>query len=337
VIDVVTPISDARKIAELDELAATDIREGGTEFELGLPSEYLDEEVAFRFRGVNLRGTFPNLTMKNYQDALGGDLADITVDRLRKDRVVAVFDANDRPDRVWSIRSALVGSLTSQGARYAINDNEWYRLDEQFKQAIDANFADVQEGWAVPPIPLRTIVDEGGGGSRYQSEESYNEETARRLGYVLLDGKLIAIPDIQRSDFEVCDLLDIAEKRLIHVKKSSRRSNVLSHFFKQGANSAQQLKNFPTAWDRTIDLVEANYGAEIAARLRRAADDRARRWKIEFHIADTPRQDGTFRIPFFSRITLRDEVLRMRAMEYDVALRFISQEPPRIRRRDREN
>ncbi len=336
VIDVVTPVTSSVEVTELDEVAATSIRERRGEFELGLPSEYLDEEVAFKFKGVNLRGSYPNLTMENYQAALGDDLEHLEVDRMRKDRVVAVFDDNDRPDRAWSIKSALVGSVAHRGGRYAINDNEWYRLDEAFKNTIDRNFDEVQERWDVAPTPLRTLVNEVGDDSRYQTEESYNRETADRLGYCLLDSNLVAIPDIQRSEFEVCDLLDIEGKRLIHVKKSSRRSNVLSHFFKQGGNSALQLKSFPTAWETTLGIVNAEYGAQRSAALQAALDDRARPWKIEFHIADTPRADGTFRIPFFSRITLRDEVQRLRAMEYGVGMRFIPMAVPAIARRPRE-
>lgn len=335
VIDVVTPVSSATEVAELDVMAVESIREHRGEFELGLPSEYLDEEVAFKFKGVNLRGSFPNLTMENYQTALGADLATLDVERLRKDRVVAVFDDNDRPDRGWSIRSALVGSIAHRGARYAINDNEWYRLDEAFKNSIDRSFDEMVEGWDTPPMPLRTIIEAAGGDSRYQTEESYNRETADRLNLCLLDAKLITIADVQRSQFEVCDLLDIQGKRLIHVKKSSRRSNVLSHFFKQGSNSALQLKSFATAWTETIDIVERDYGGERATALRAAIADRTRPWKIEFHIADTARADGEFRIPFFSRITLRDEAQRLRAMEYQVSLRFIPMTATAIEGRSR--
>lgn len=330
VIDVVSPVLNAAEISDLDQLAAKSIRERGGDFELGLPSEYLDEEVAFKFRGLNLRGSFPNLTIQNYQDALGSDLDALNVDRLRKDHVVAVFEADDRPNRAWTIRSALVGSISYRRGRYAINDGEWYRLDEAFKEMIDKSFDDIQKGWEKPPMPLRTIIDGDGSNRRYQTERSYNEETAKRLGFVLLDGALIQIPEIQRSEFEVCDLLDIDGKRLIHIKKSSRRSNVLSHFFKQGANSALQLKSFPTAWEETIKLVQKIGGRKVATSLREALQDRERPWTVEFQIADTPRRDGTFRIPFFSRITLRDEALRMRAMEYNVVLKFIPQEAPSI-------
>jgi uncharacterized protein (TIGR04141 family) len=48
-------------------------------------------------------------------------------------------------------------------------------------------------------------------------------------------------------------------------------------------------------------------------------------------IADAPRQTGEFNIPFFSKISLRDEAITLKAMEYDVALRFIGLEPDVVR------
>jgi uncharacterized protein (TIGR04141 family) len=47
-------------------------------------------------------------------------------------------------------------------------------------------------------------------------------------------------------------------------------------------------------------------------------------WSVEFHIVDAPRPDGTFAIPFFSRITLRDEARTLKGMTFGVALRFVS-------------
>jgi uncharacterized protein (TIGR04141 family) len=58
----------------------------------------------------------------------------------------------------------------------------------------------------------------------YQSEESYSAEIAKATGYLLMDQKLIQIEEIPGPAVEACDLLDIAGRRFIHVKKSSRQS-----------------------------------------------------------------------------------------------------------------
>jgi len=137
---------------------------------------------------------------------------------------------------------------------------------------------------------------------------------------------MVPVEGIERSSFEACDLLDIDGKRLIHVKKSSRRSNVLSHLFKQGANSAHNIKRFDSVKDAILDMVADSFDQESVQRLRTTFGDR-RKWVVEYWIADTPRQNGEFDIPFFSKVTLREETLRLNAMEFDVRIRFISQQP----------
>jgi hypothetical protein len=62
------------------------------------------------------------------------------------------------------------------------------------------------------------------------------------------------------------------------------------------------------------------YGATRAKDLDTALN---KRWTIEFQIADFPRPDGTNNIPFFSKLTLRDEARDIEAMEFKVSVRFI--------------
>lgn len=63
--------------------------------------------------------------------------------------------------------------------------------------------------------------------------------------------------------------------------------------------------------DATADKLNVNFGDTLAG------------WTVEFHIVDAPRADGTHKIPFFSRITLRDEARTLKAMELKVELKFI--------------
>ena len=216
--------------------------------------------------------------------------------------------------------------MTYQSGRYAINEGAWYRVDESFKLSIEETFQSSVQPWITSPPPLRKIYDQHGNGS-FQTEASYNSELAQHFGFILLDQMLIEIPGLQRSGFEACDLLDIQGKRLIHVKKSSRRSSVLSHFFKQGGNSAQQLKRFPAAWDALFNAIARQYGQSLAQSVLDLDRQDLRRWTVEFWIADSPRVNGEHNIPFFSKISFRDEASSLLAMNYDVSVKFIALEP----------
>ena len=101
----------------------------------------------------------------------------------------------------------------------------------------------------------------------------------------------------------------------------------MSHLFKQGSNAAQNFKRFPGAWAEFARTAEQKYGAVGARRLVDAQEQTEGGWTVEFWIADAPRVGGEYNIPFFSKISLRDEVSSLVAMGYDVVIRFIGLEP----------
>jgi uncharacterized protein (TIGR04141 family) len=61
-----------------------------------------------------------------------------------------------------------------------------------------------------------------------------------------------------------------------------------------------------------------------------ARADQGRPWRVEFLIADTLRQNGQFNIPFFSKVSLRDELRTLRAMKYETGIRFIELQAERL-------
>jgi len=329
IIDSVRPVTDGLLKDELFDIAVDSIKTNEDRFELGLPSNSESEGVCFRFSGPRLRRSFPDLLLRHYVESMGDSINTITSQTLVDHKIISEFD-DDRPPMVWPLKKALLGSVSRNGERYAINDGRWYRVDEAFKISIENSFATVVRDWDIArPGPIRKIYDIDGNG-RIEAESDYNERIAQDLGLVLLDKTEIVIPDVVRSGFEPCDLLDVANRRFIHVKKNSRRSNILSHFFKQGSNSGQQFRKVPATWHRLIEIVrEAGHDLE-ASLLEEQVDNPGVGWTVEFWIADAPRRNGDFNIPFFSKISLRDEASDLRAMRYNVALRFIEISPDNI-------
>lgn len=331
VIDFVRPVVDGVRQSELNAEAASRIRNGFDNFELGLPSNLEAEGVTFRFKGPRLRNSFPDLLLRHYTTSLGDRLTQLDSDTLETHKIVAEFD-EDRPPLQWSIRKALVGSVDLGGQRYAANEGQWYQVEDSFRAAVERSFSEVQGDWGEePPLPPTTYYDEYGNG-RIEREEDYTERLARHFGYVFLDQAFITIPNAARSQFEACDLLDIEGRRFIHVKKNSRRSNILSHFIKQGSNAARQFKRVPATWSQLVDRVRDRSNDDSAQRLAEQIRSRENTWRVEYWIIDSPRVNGEFAIPFFSRITLRDEVMDLRSMEYDVELRFINRPPEPLQR-----
>lgn len=324
IIDKVRPILDQELVGMLDETVVGTIKSGQDNFELSMPGWSEEDVVYYGFKGLRIQRRFPDLLMANYRAELGDDTDTLDVKSLTSKHGIFAEFANDAmAKKHWSIKKALIGSIIFDGGLYAVNEGEWYRLDQQFKEDVDNTFGQLIENWNTPPIGIIKKISSDGKKSGFESELEYNRRCASAYGQICLDQEIVLVPSIPYGKFEACDLLDIGNRKLIHVKKSSRQSSVLSHFFKQGGNSAKILKNYPEARNVLVENVRKITDDKTAETLQKSLGNSLAGWAVEFHIVDAPRPDGSFAIPFFSRVTLRDEARMLKGMEFKVALKFI--------------
>ena len=322
IIDNISPEHDISVIEVLDEAAARSIAELKSEFELGLPEFSEDDYSSFGLSGFNYRNTYSDLRLAHYAEVLGARLGELDATHLKRHRIRAEFLDDVKPPRTLRIYDALVGSVEVNGLRYAINEGKWYRIDAAFKEAVDNIFySSVLEIEAITP-PL-TRIEKKGRKQYLEPEKDYNERYAAEANCMLFDRVMFDVPDVARSNLELCDLLDARRKRLIHVKMSGRKSSVLSHLFKQGTNSATVVKSVEGFWNAVLEKVRERFDDQRVEELRAAIEENNTPWTVEFHIADAPSADGKFTIPFFSRVTFREERRRMQNMGFDVAVRFL--------------
>ncbi len=300
IIDFLSPVLDPVIEADLDGALVSAIRDGSDEFEIAIPEILPTGVGSFRFEHAGFSKFYPDLSVELYSTELGSRLAKLTLDDLKKHTVAAYAENDNTPFQRWSVRSALIGSLVYKGERYALNEGLWYRISKAFKDAADRKFTDLCGKADKKLRPLKKKIFPAGGKGKqkiaYQSEETYNAEVAGESGYLLLDQKLVQIDEVPGPGIEVCDLIDIEGRRFIHIKKSSRQSSVLSHFFKQGGNSARMIRQYEPFKAGMIDIVRQLYGRARAKELETAL---AKRWTVDFQIADFSRADGTNNIPFF--------------------------------------
>lgn len=83
-IDSVRPVTDRVVVNSLFQLAVQSIKANEDRFELGLPSISEAEGVSFRFKGPRLTRAFPDLLLRHYVAAMGGDITKTTVETLTK-------------------------------------------------------------------------------------------------------------------------------------------------------------------------------------------------------------------------------------------------------------
>jgi uncharacterized protein (TIGR04141 family) len=324
IIDFLSPVLDGQLAEKLDEELVKAIRDGTDEFEVAIPDILPTSVGTFRFERAGFSDYHPDLSLDLYREEIGNSLSALTIDDIKKHRIAAYSEGGDTHIHSWSVRQALVGTVILNNGRYALNEGVWYRVDQAYKDAADLAFQRLKGTPDPAFIPFRKTIGVRQKGKKpkayYQSEETYNNERAQASGYLLLDRKLIEIPDEPGRGIEACDLLDVEGRRFIHVKKSSRQSSVLSHFFKQGANAAQMVRKYPPFRNALVAKVRGLYGDAIADTLDSSLDEK---WTVEFQIADVPRRTGDYDILFFSKLSLRDEARDMEAMRFDVSVKFI--------------
>ncbi|MFV3130085.1 DUF6119 family protein [Niveispirillum sp. KHB5.9] len=327
IVDKVRPVFNREIVRNLDGKALDIIKDGGNNFELSMPGWSEEDVVHYGFSGLRDQHRYPDLLMHNYRAALGEKISQLNLESIVDSHgVYAEFANNSLPRKNFSIKKALIGSVVDGDALYAISEGEWYRLDEGYKKAIDEGFRDLKRDIFYNHDVLVKKISDDGKKIGFESEIEYNRKYAKINNLICLDQEILQVNSVNHGKFEACDLLDISGRKLIHVKRSSRQSSVLSHLFKQGANSAKILKMFPEARIKLIEKVQQISDESVANDLKNNMDDTLSGWAVEFHIIDHPRPNGEYNIPFFSRISLNEEARFLKGMAFRVMIGFIPAE-----------
>ena len=330
-IDKIEPIKNITLRNKLDGELVNKIKSNSTHFELSVPGWFGEDIGYYRFFGFNKIEIFFELSLFNYKRYLGIELASLDVKSIvSKHGIEVELNSSSSIKKRWFIKDFLIGSLVlNDGINdglYAINEGEWYKIDQQFKQSVDDILNEVVQGWDEgQPLPIFKKISNDGKKIVFEHELKYNKKCARKYNQICLDQQILTINPLSvHEKFEACDILDIENKKLIHVKKGSGISSVLSHFFKQGSNSAQIFKRYPNVQKALIAKVRDVKDQITSDHLSDILEEGITGWTVEFHIVELcSRADGKHDIPFFSKVTLRDEISKLKGMGFNVVLKFV--------------
>jgi len=329
IIDFLSPILDPAKEDQLNDALVTAIRAGTDEFEIAIPEIVSKGVTSFKFVRAGIAQYYPDLSLELYRTGLGKELPKLTADVLKHHGVAAYEADQDYPVETWSVHQSLVGSHAISGHRYALNEGLWYSIGTKIREAADKRFLELSVKKDSKLGPFKQIVQPHQKHKKskvsYQTEESYNADTATSSGYLLMDRNLIQIDEVPGNGIEMCDLLDIQGRRFIHVKKSSRQSSVLSHLFKQGGNAARMFRQYEPFRAALVSRVKKLHGKKLSDELEAILE---KTWTVEFRIADFPRKNGEHNIPFFSKLSLQEEARDIEAMGFKVKIGFIALSRP---------
>lgn len=205
-------------------------------------------------------------------------------DQLKRKRIRVIGEESGETLRQWSAAQCLYGELDYEGSVYCANGGKWYKLDQGYREAIEASFN-------------RTEISQMDFPDCIASRESeYNRclAEADSVHRALLDAKNIEYGG-GRSMIELCDVL-CDDGSFIHVKFYSG-SATLSHLFSQGLVSASLVKQdeeFVEAANEKIEAVAPGFEMRVGADTLK---------EVIYGIAT--KEDGERpQIPFFSKVTL---------------------------------
>jgi len=227
---------------------------------------------------------------------------EITLDLLRKRRVDCADADHQKVHNSWPVFRCLYAEIDKGKHKYILNDGKWFRVDQDFVERTNRDFANIT--YANFSLPIYV----GGG------EGAYNISVAAEAPdkYALLDQKTVQHGG-GHGRVEVCDLLS-AERHLIHVKLYGK-SSVLSHLFSQGFVSGQLLQIDPGFRIKVREKLDTPFDALIDCARKPSEDGFA----VVYAIISTA-AGASLHLPFFSRVSLNNVAKVLRGFGYKVQL-----------------
>lgn len=262
-----------------------------------------ENQIGYSFGTGQRVPRHPVLSLNDYIDHIDRD--ELTVERMKLDTIY-VNNNDYQPTKQWSVYRCIYAEIVYSGNTYILRNGTWYRVNTMFTESIDKYLMDIN----IYPNELPEYS--------HEREEDYNVFVCDSdSSFCLMDKRNIKIGGAY-DKIEHCDLIRNGNE-FIHVK-FYRSSGTLSHLFSQGLVAAEAF--IKDAWYRE----QLNPKLPISIKL----DDPTKRptpsnYNIVYAIATNKNIPNE--LPFFSKVTLKNALIMLRALDYKVSLAQIKIEP----------
>lgn len=303
-VDYIRKVKNPALIRSLDEQVIQLINNKSHNAWMAVPEVLSWEEIAgFKYSGSDL---FDDIAINGVIDSLGGTLA--IIDQLKKKKIHVISAESGNVIKSWSAYKCLYVELAYEGYQYCLNNGKWFCVDQDFVEQVNNEYINMQI--CDIDFPVRT--------KEQRSENEYSQAfvKAHPIHYILMDAKTISYGG-GRSKFELCDILS-DQHVYIHVKPYTG-SSTLSHLFNQAVNSAELVLSDQKFRDEANDIIR---------KITENSDfllDEAKAPRVVFAIISNDSSDLP-QIPFFSKMTLRYAVRRLKAFGCEVSIKNIRSE-----------
>ncbi len=256
-----------------------------------------DQVRGFRFISRRRTLEFRDINLARFLDAIGGS-AQLSIEALMRYRVRCLKHDGERL-REWHVYKCLYAELEHDGETFVLSGARWYRVKSDFVRETDA---------AYNRIPTYD-------GSLPEYADDSEEEYAARVAtlepkrFALMDQKII-FHGGGHGQIEFCDLFT-KDLDMFHVKQYGQ-SSTLSHLFAQGMVSGE-LFQMDREFRRKVNekLPPSHRLSDVAERPKQD------KFRVVFAIISD--HSGALRLPFFSRLNLKNAARRLQAYGFRVA------------------
>lgn len=241
----------------------------------------------------------PTLEIKDLAEYIAKQTKEsLSVETLKK-HTIHVNDSNHRSIKSWSAYRCLYAEIIYGKEQYILRNGIWYKVNQDFIRKIDNFLSRLQ------PYEFQLPI------YNHEKEDEYNSHVAdNNKDFILFDKKNVHHGG-SRDKIEFCDLVR-NNTELIHVKYY-RGSSTLSHLFSQGCVAAEAF------------VSDAEFRKKLNKKLpepMKLNDIETRPKSSDFSIiyAIAVNREIPLKLPFFSKITLKNAFKTLTALDFNVRL-----------------
>lgn len=264
-----------------------------------------------------VRVTTPSSVVEEFSDPTVGDImdtvgADDVMRDLSKIQVETINSDGNVMDR-WSMFDCLDGQIVDSGDTYLLEAGTYYQIEPDYLVQLNQDIDAIPNSSVVLPPSRREMNN---GKLKEIEEDAYNAQASEPANHFLLDKKTIVIPG-KTSPIEVCDILT-QDRQLVHVKRKFS-SSALSHLFSQGFVSAELLVDSEAFRAKIREKIGGTSPRfqELFPDARIVAAD----WEVVYAVIGPWNDEApSVKLPFFSKVNLREFKRRLRVMGFEVTL-----------------
>ena len=218
---------------------------------------------------------------------------------LMKHSVIHVNNSEYESIKSWPVYRCLYAEIKYGSDQYVLRNGEWFKINCDFVTEVDNYLKDLE----IHPFKFPLYS--------HDREDDYNEHVFNtETNFCLMDKKNIKIGG-SYDKLEHCDLIRNGNE-FIHVKLY-RSSSTLSHLFSQGFVAAEAfIKD-------SLYREQLNPKLPVSIRLTNPKDrPNPSKYQIVYAIATS--KNIPDELPFFSKVTLKNSLKTLRALDYGISL-----------------